>query len=312
MKQKLSAILLILWFVPQIAFAQTSTIPLPQYSGVQESIQAYLCTPSESADGQDLVRCINRMYRFGITAGAIVLVLMIVVAGYIYITSGETGKTRAKSIVMNSLVGMGILIGSYALLYFINPNLTTFRPIQPPIFTADNLPSCADLGITQDNDCAITSDPAEAIDTSPSGGGGAYADCKGGIVAISGIPRAGSATQICQELLSKMQPLLTQFKTQAPGYYFAISSTIRNGGAESRCHYGGNSKSGNCADTVLRTNAGAKVPGSNAAWGTLCRILLGAGLSLANETGSAHQGCRNPASYKYTNGAHFHVYVPAN
>ncbi len=311
MKQKLVILFLALWFIPPFALAQTTSTPMPTYSGVEQSIASYLCTPSDPPDGRDLERCVNRLYRFGITAGAVVLVLMVVVAGYIYITSGETGKGRAKSILMNSVVGMGILIGSYALLYFINPNLTAFRPIQPPIFTADSLPSCADLGISLDADCAISADPDEQIDTGPSDGGGAYADCNGGIVPISGIPRVGSGARICQELLNKMRPVLEQFKVQAPGYYFGISSTIRNGKAESRCHYDGNTKSGNCADTVLRTNAGAKVPGNHAAWGTLCRLLLGAGLSLANETGSEHQGCRKPASYKFTNGAHFHVYVPA-
>lgn len=137
-------------FLPTIVFAQaTSTTSLPTYSGVESSIATYLCTPSEPPDGQDLVRCINKMYRFGITTGAIVLVLMLVVAGYIYITSGETGKGKAKGILMNSMVGMGILIGSYALLYFINPDLTTFKPIQPPIFTA-SLPSCAEVGLGED------------------------------------------------------------------------------------------------------------------------------------------------------------------
>lgn len=291
--------------------APTTTGSLPTYSGVEDSIGSYLCTPT--GDGADLQRCINRLYRFGITAGALVLVAMVVFAGYLYITSGETGKGKAKAILMNSLVGMAMLLGSYALLYFINPNLVTFRAIQPPIFEANELPSCTALGLAKDNNCAITADAAEQVDTTPSAGGGAYAECQGGIVAITGIPRVGSQNRICQELLSKMQPLLEQFKSQAPGYFFGISSTIRNRNAESDCHYDNRNPAvaGNCADTVLRTTAGAKVPGNHEAWGKLCRLLLGAGLSLANETGSAHEGCRKPSSYQFTNGAHFHVYVPA-
>ena len=131
----------------------TTTVPaqgpseLPVYNaGVDKSIQDYLCAPSVSSDGHDLERCINRLYRFGITAGALVLVFFVVFAGYLYITGGEGGKTKAKVYVQSSLTGMAVLLGSYLLLYFINPTLVQFKPIQPPIFKAADLPSCADVG----------------------------------------------------------------------------------------------------------------------------------------------------------------------
>lgn len=127
--------------------AQTPT-ELPVYNaGVDRSIQDYLCTPSQPADGHDLERCVNRLYRFGISAGALVLVFLIIYAGYIYITSDESGKTKAKGYIKNSLTGMGILLGSYVLLNFINPSLVTFKPIQPPIFNAADLPKCEELGL---------------------------------------------------------------------------------------------------------------------------------------------------------------------
>lgn len=302
---------------PTLVFAQTQPATntdgvnsgLPTYTGVESSIKDYLCTPSEPPDGKDLERCINRLYRFGITAGGVVLVFFVVIAGYLYITGGETAKGRAKAILMNAVVGMGVLLGSYVLLYFINPSLVAFKPIQPPIFHAEDIPMCDEIGLG-DNECSISVNADEVVDRSASGG--SYADCRGGIVPITGIPRVGSGSSICQELLTKMQTVLAQFKAQNPGYYFGISSTIRNTRAESQCHYAGNSKSGNCADTVLRTSAGARVPGNQATWGSLCRLLLNAGLALANETGASHQGCREPKTFQYTSGPHFHVYVPGN
>ncbi len=126
---------------------------LPKYNaGVDQSIKDYLCSPSN--DGNDLVRCINRVYKFGVSFGAIVLVFFVVLAGYIYIMQGESGKAKAKNILQNSIVGMGILLGSYVLLYFINPQLTTFKPIQPPIFSAADLPSCEEVGFG--TNCVIT------------------------------------------------------------------------------------------------------------------------------------------------------------
>ncbi len=142
------------FFVPNNAAAQlraddpSTSRPLPVYSGVEDSIKEYLCAPGDSQDEQAtaLTDCISKLYRFSITAGGVALVFFIVIAGYIYITSGEAGKGRAKDIILSAVVGMGILLGSYALLNFINPNLVKIRPIQPPIFTATGLPSCEAVG----------------------------------------------------------------------------------------------------------------------------------------------------------------------
>lgn len=140
---------------PVLVLAQTNnnsdagskTFNNPQYnSSVDKSIAAYLCTPSDPPDGKDLENCINKLYRFGVSFGAIALVFFLVYAGYMYMTGGETGKNSAKGIFQNALIGMVILLSSYVLLGFINPNLLLFKTIQPPIFTADNFPSCTDVG----------------------------------------------------------------------------------------------------------------------------------------------------------------------
>lgn len=145
------ALLTLVYLNPALALAQTTatTAELPKYdAGVDSTIEQYLCTPE--GNGKDLENCINRLYRFGITAGAVVLIFMVVIAGYIYISSGEAGKGKAKSLVLNSIVGMGVLLGSYILLYFINPNLTIIKSIQPPIFTAPEFPSCDEVGLGED------------------------------------------------------------------------------------------------------------------------------------------------------------------
>lgn len=123
---------------------------LPQYNqGVDQSIKEFLCTPSENPleQGTALYDCIGRLYRFSLTAGAVILVFFVVLAGYLYITGGETGKGKAKGIILSSITGMGILLGSYALLNFINPQLVEIRPIQAPIFNTGDLPSCEAVGL---------------------------------------------------------------------------------------------------------------------------------------------------------------------
>lgn len=127
---------------------------LVEYSGVQSTIEDYLCKPN--ADGYGLVHCVNKLYRLGVAVGAMLLVFFMVLAGYLYITGGENGKTKAKELIYSTLTGIGVLLTSFLLLNFINPSLTTFKPIQPPIFSAAELASCQDLGF--EGGCILASD----------------------------------------------------------------------------------------------------------------------------------------------------------
>lgn len=130
---------------------------LPQYNaGVDDTIKQYLCTPE--GKGTDLYDCIGRLYRFGISFGSIALVFFVVIAGYFYITGGEAAKGKAKNMLLSAFTGMGIILGSFLLLNFINPTLVQYRTIQPPIFDAADLPSCEDIGFGAR--CIISSGPA--------------------------------------------------------------------------------------------------------------------------------------------------------
>lgn len=135
---------------------QPASSPVVKYKGPEKSIQEFLCAPSDASTGTALYSCIGRLYRFGIAAGALSLVFFVVLAGYFYITGSENGKKKGKDMVFAALTGMAILVFSYVLLRFINPNLAQFRIIQPPIFNA-TLPSCEQVGFGQD--CAISSGP---------------------------------------------------------------------------------------------------------------------------------------------------------
>lgn len=119
---------------------------LPTYQGVDGSIRDYLCTPEGT--GTDLYDCIGKLYRFGISFGAIALVFFLVIAGYIYLSGGEAAKGKAKNMLYSAFTGMAILLGSYLLLSFINPELVKIKTIQPPIFEALDLPKCEDIGFS--------------------------------------------------------------------------------------------------------------------------------------------------------------------
>ncbi len=150
---------------------------LPVYNaGVDKSIQDYLCTPQ--GNGTDLFDCVDRLYRFGISAGAIMVVFFIVYAGYIYITGGEASKTKAKQTIYSALTGLAIMLGSFVLLNFINPNLTKIKPIQPPIFSALDLPSCEEIGFAEKCIISTGGSAGQVVNPSTGSGGAGAGSCK--------------------------------------------------------------------------------------------------------------------------------------
>jgi hypothetical protein len=134
---------------------------VPTYSGVENSIRDYLCVPDDSNLGTALFTCITKLYRFGIAFGAIALVFFVVFAGYMYMAGGETGKGKAKGVLLSAITGMAIMLSSYVLLNFINPDLVKIKPIQPPIFSASDLPSCESVGYGKD--CVLSNGQIQII-----------------------------------------------------------------------------------------------------------------------------------------------------
>jgi hypothetical protein len=161
----------------------------PIYSGVDDSLAAYLCVPSKDSVGTALYSCIGKMYRFGIAFGAIALVFFIVFAGYLYITGGETGKEKGKSVFLSALTGMAIILSSYVLLSFINPELTKIKVIQPPIFTAADLPKCVDVGLGEN--CVL---PNGQVNTGGTGVPGSAAEATYAPLIAKYAPRIGQSS----------------------------------------------------------------------------------------------------------------------
>lgn len=289
----------------------TTKVDVTEYQGVQGSLQSYLCTPSATSDGKDLERCINKLYRFGISFGAIALVFFLVFAGYMYITGGETGKSKAKSILGNAVIGMALLLGSYLLLGFINPNLLLFKPVQPPIFGAEDLATCQDLGLGTNCTIDVHGSGVENVGTGGSLPHGTATACKGGLISTpSAIPHTSGASTICKDLADKLLGL----KAKTGNIGWVLSSTI-SGTHSSSCHGSGNANSGNCADIALnggrnpsydKDNGGS----TNPDWGKMCTAIASlGGVNFANEA-SNQAACQQLKPYHvetYTTGPNLHT-----
>ena len=69
------------------------------------------------------------IYRYFASVAGILATAMIMYGGYKYVVSfGSPQKiSEAKDIIVSAMIGLVITLGSYAILYFINPNLTTLK-----------------------------------------------------------------------------------------------------------------------------------------------------------------------------------------
>ncbi len=79
---------------------------------------------------------VNYLARWVIIIGALIAFLVLIHAGFIYLTSsfGDPEKVReAKTKIFNALLGLAILIGSYVILLLINPQFMVLRLEKTPI-----------------------------------------------------------------------------------------------------------------------------------------------------------------------------------
>lgn len=110
MKKKIAIIALILVF-PLITFAQT-----PATNG---------CTDASNSLG----KCVNQIYVWSLGIAALLALFMIVIGGYITLTSAGNAQraSAGKSYITSSIIGLVLLFGAYLLLNTINPDLVNFN-----------------------------------------------------------------------------------------------------------------------------------------------------------------------------------------
>lgn len=73
---------------------------------------------------------INYIYEWGIALGGLVVFIVLLIAGFNYITSvgNPTKMGESVSRIKSAFLGLALLLGSWLILHTINPELTTLRP----------------------------------------------------------------------------------------------------------------------------------------------------------------------------------------
>ncbi len=104
------------------------TIPGLKYSEIQsaeEGGKTYLYIPF-------LGEYLGIVYRYLVVLAGVVAVIVIIVAGIQWTGSGGNSSTieSAKNRIVGAITGLGLAVGSYVILYTINPELVSFRSLK--------------------------------------------------------------------------------------------------------------------------------------------------------------------------------------
>lgn len=75
---------------------------------------------------------VNLAYNWLVGAVGILVVLSLMYGGVLWLTSGGSGSniSKAQDIIRNALIGLGLVLGSYFILFTINPELVELRPVR--------------------------------------------------------------------------------------------------------------------------------------------------------------------------------------
>lgn len=148
MKRALSiaAILYIGLIIPFIVVAQQNQNPGcgPQPNGYYK-----LCTPIPGVDPvqKDLTGLLKSLYQLAFILAGTTVFLRIVYGGILYMFSGIIEKKqKAKEILWGTAQGLALLMGSYVILYTINPALVTLKAPE----AQDYIPSTASRQFNSD------------------------------------------------------------------------------------------------------------------------------------------------------------------
>jgi len=110
--------------IPAVAFAADA---IQSKSGIPD---VALQIPIGTLKNANITTYIQAAYSWIIGAAAVLAVLLIMIAGVRWLTAGGSGRSKEATTAMwNALAGLALILGSYLLLYTLNPRLVQITDI---------------------------------------------------------------------------------------------------------------------------------------------------------------------------------------
>lgn len=105
-------------------------VMLAPFSPLEDTSNSPLLTPFYQS--QNLPGLINAVFKIALSVGAILAVLRLAYAGFLYMGSSDMWgeKAQAKEIIRNAIMGLLLLLSIYMILYQINPDIVSLNILQ--------------------------------------------------------------------------------------------------------------------------------------------------------------------------------------
>lgn len=152
-----AALLTIMFFIviiPSFVFAADAAKPLTFQQNIQIGNTA---ASTGEVDPNTLGTYLQSIYRYAIGAVGILATVVMMFGGVMWITSGGNNErvSDAKAWIGASITGLVLALSSYTILYLINPNVLTFRPIdlKEPDKIVDNTDKCQECTLAKQDEC---------------------------------------------------------------------------------------------------------------------------------------------------------------
>jgi len=111
-----------------------STTAIVSAEGAETLPQTTNTTQTQQTPQKDLATYIHDSYLFIIGFASVLAVVMIIYGGVTYMTTDAVyGKKEGIRIIKNALIGLLLVLGSYLILYTINPELVKLDTVLPKI-----------------------------------------------------------------------------------------------------------------------------------------------------------------------------------
>ncbi|MCX6781008.1 MAG: transglycosylase SLT domain-containing protein [Candidatus Magasanikbacteria bacterium] len=142
--------------IPNLTFVDKITAEDSSVAGLKRFSIPYLAT------------YINAAYKYAIGMAVLAAVLMMMYAGFRWMSSfgNEKAVTEAKSLLSNAALGLFMVFSAYTILYFINPNLTNLSSLQilapkQEVFNIEDLTFSDEDHTSQGTEENVTVTPSE-------------------------------------------------------------------------------------------------------------------------------------------------------
>lgn len=113
--------------IPGLTFTPTENVPdlVKKEVGINGKEGIYITIPY-------IGEYLATIYRFAVVAASMLAVVFIIIGGFMWTTSAGSADriTAAKTMIERALTGLILAVGSYIILYTINPELVQFRSLK--------------------------------------------------------------------------------------------------------------------------------------------------------------------------------------